>query len=123
MKRVLLILAGSFSLGLGILGIALPGLPTTPFVLLAAGCFAKASPALHSQLVGNRFFGPMIRDWERHHSLPVRVKCLSTAMMLLMIGFSIWQLAAEPWLQLAILTLGLIGVVVVWRIPTRQSSS
>ncbi|NBD20342.1 DUF454 family protein [Aquabacterium fontiphilum] len=120
LRRHLLVLAGLVSLGLAGLGVALPGLPTTPFVLLAAGCFAKASPRLHTWLVNHRWMGPMVRDWEAHRSLPRRIKVLAIAMMVIMVSLSVWQLAGRPWAQGAIALAGVIGVVVVWRIPTRQ---
>jgi uncharacterized protein len=119
LKRTALTLAGILSLGLGLLGAVLPGLPTTPFVLLAAACFAKASPRLHRWLLQQRWLGPMVRDWEAHHSMPLRIKWLASGMMTLMVGVSAWQLAERPGLQAAVLVAGLIGCVVVWRIPTR----
>ena len=62
LHKALLTLAGGIALGLGLLGVVLPGLPTTPFVLLAAACFAKASPRLHQRIVANPLLGPMVRD-------------------------------------------------------------
>lgn len=119
LQRALLVGAGVLSLLLGLLGAVLPGLPTTPFVLLAAACFAKASPRLHQWLVQHRWLGPMVRDWEAHHTLPLRIKWLASGMMALMVGVSAWQLAERPGVQAAVLVAGLIGCVVVWRIPTR----
>lgn len=121
LKRALLVAAGVLSLALGLLGVVLPGLPTTPFVLLAAACFAKTSPRLHLWLTQHRFLGPMVRDWEANRSLPVRVKWVSTSLMLAMVGVSAWQLAGRGWLQALVLGLGLLGAWVVWRIPTRQA--
>ena len=119
LQRALLVGAGVLSLLLGLLGAVLPGLPTTPFVLLAAACFAKASPRLHRWLLQHRWLGPMVRDWEAHHTLPLRIKWLASGMMALMVGASAWQLAERPGVQAAVLVAGLIGCVVVWRIPTR----
>ncbi len=118
--RYTLILAGWVSLGLAVLGAILPGLPTTPFVLLAAACFAKGSPRWHAWLLSNRWLGPMVRDWEAHHALPLKVKWLASVMMSVMVGFSAWRLAGRPGLQLLIVGLALIGLIVVWRIPTRR---
>lgn len=120
LRRALLATAGVIALGLGLLGVVLPGLPTTPFVLLAAACFARASPRLHRWLTRHRFLGPMVRDWEAHRSLPLRVKWIATTMMLGMVLLSAWQFAGRPWLQAALLVLGLVGAGVVWRIPTRR---
>lgn len=122
-RRLALVAAGGLSLLLGLLGAVLPGLPTTPFVLLAAACFAKASPRLHHRLLTHRWLGPLVRDWEAHRTLPLRVKWLVSGMMTLMVGLSAWQLSARPWLPVLILGLGLIGVIVVWRIPTRKDQA
>lgn len=120
LKRAVLVVAGLLSLLLGLLGAVLPGLPTTPFVLLAAACFAQASPRLHRWLVQHRWLGPMVRDWEAHHTLPLRIKWLASAMIALMVGVSAWQLAERPGVQAAVLVAGLVGCLVVWRIPTRR---
>jgi len=120
LRQALLVAAGLVALGLGLIGVVLPGLPTTPFVLLAAACFARASPRLHCWLTQHRFLGPMVRDWEAHRSLPLRVKWIAISMMGAMVLLSAWQLGGRPWLQGTVLALGLVGAWVVWRIPTRR---
>lgn len=120
LRQALLVAAGLLALGLGLIGVVLPGLPTTPFVLLAAACFAKASPRLHRWLTQHRYLGPMVRDWEAHRSMPLRIKWLSTTLMLTMVALSAWQFMGRPWLQALLIALGLIGAWVVWRIPTRR---
>lgn len=117
--RWLLWLAGTVALGLGIVGVVLPGLPTTPFVLLAAACYAKASPRLHRWLRAHRLFGPMVRDWEEHRSLTRRTKRFAQGTMLVMVGISAWGLRERPLLLAVVLVAALIGVWVVARIPTR----
>ena len=127
MVRWLLWAAGSLALGLGLLGVVLPGLPTTPFVLLAAACYAKASPRLHAWLLNHRLLGPMLRDWEQHRSLTRRTKTVAVVSMTLMVSLSIWSFRGRLIAQLALVLLGAIGAWVVLRIPTRrpgtQSSS
>jgi uncharacterized membrane protein YbaN (DUF454 family) len=117
--RWLLWLGGTVSLGLGIVGVVLPGLPTTPFVLLAAACYARASPRLHGWLREHRLFGPMVRDWEAHRSLTRRTKRIAQGSMLVMVGISAWGLRDRPVLLAVVLVAALIGVWVVARIPTR----
>ena len=73
--------AGTLALGLGILGIFLPLLPTTPFVLLAAACYARGSERFHQWLLANPTFGPIVREWEDHRSLPYRTKITAIALM------------------------------------------
>ena len=70
------------SLGLGIVGVFVPGLPTTVFVLIAAWAAARGSERLHRWLLAHRRFGPMIRDWQAHGAVGRRAKWLATWMML-----------------------------------------
>lgn len=119
--RALLWLAGSLALVLGLVGVVVPGLPTTPFILLAAACYAKASPRLHAWLLNHRLTGPMLRDWEAHRSLTRRTKTIAVVSMLVMVSFSIWSFR-HRWIAQAVLAvLGVVGAWVVLRIPTRRS--
>ncbi len=118
--RWLLWLAGSVALALGLIGVVLPGLPTTPFVLLAAACYAKASPRLHGWLLQHRFLDPMVRDWEAHRSLTRRSKTVAQVSMVVMVGLSAWGLRERPVVLAIVLIAALVGVLVVARIPTRQ---
>jgi len=118
--RMLLWIAGSISLVLGVIGVILPGLPTTPFILLAAACYAKASPRLHAWLLNHRWMGPMLRDWERDHSLTRRTKTVAVVSMMLMVSISIWSFRGRLAVQLVLLVTGLIGAFVVLRLRTRQ---
>ncbi len=81
MFRSLWIFIGLTSLALGIVGAVLPLLPTTPFVLLAAYCFARGSQRLHDRLMANRTFGPLIRNWEQHRAIAPRAKALAVGSM------------------------------------------
>lgn len=74
-------LAGLASLGLGIVGIFLPVLPTTPLVLLAAFCFGKGSPRLRRWILAHRTFGPMVVDWEATGAIPRKVKLWACTVM------------------------------------------
>lgn len=118
--RGLLWIAGSVSLALGLIGVVLPGLPTTPFVLLAAACYAKASPRLHDWMLRHRITGPLLRDWEQHRSLTRRTKQIAVGSMLLMVGVSVWSFDGRAIAQAVLLVLGAIGAWAVLRIPTRK---
>ncbi len=118
--RWLLWLAGTIAFGLALIGVVLPGLPTTPFVLLAAACYARASPRLHQRMRENAWIGPMLRDWETNRSLSRRVKTIALASMSIMVAFSVWTLRWYPALQMLLLATGALGIWVVgWHIPTR----
>ncbi|MFW2356113.1 YbaN family protein [Hydrogenophaga sp.] len=118
--RWLLWLAGSVALVLGLIGVVLPGLPTTPFILLAAACYAKASPRLHGRLLNHRFLGPMVRDWETHRSLTRRSKTVAQVSMVAMVGLSAWGLRERPVVLAIVLIAAAVGVLVVASIPTRK---
>ncbi|EIE49328.1 hypothetical protein C357_19421 [Citreicella sp. 357] len=79
--RIFWIIFGSIALGLGVLGIALPVLPTTPFVLLAAFCYARGSDRMHAWLLRNRVFGPMIADWQAEGAISARARTLAVGSM------------------------------------------
>ncbi|AQR64648.1 hypothetical protein BXU06_05925 [Aquaspirillum sp. LM1] len=113
-------LAGGLALLAGIIGIFLPILPTTPFILLAALCFARSSPRLYGWLLKHRLFGPMIDTWQRHRSIPRRVRWMALASMGFSITLSMVLMQGQPWLQLG---LGLIGVALtigLLRVPVYQ---
>ena len=79
-QHVLRVLGIAF-VGLGFLGVFLPLLPTTPFLLLALACFARSSPAIHDWLISHPILGPYIVDWERDRSIPLTAKIASVIMM------------------------------------------
>lgn len=87
--RLLWLLLGGLFLGLGLLGVVLPVLPTTPFLLLAAGCFAKSSPRLHGWLLAHPVFGPPIRNWEENGAISRRAKRLAVGSMAAVVAVSV----------------------------------
>ena len=87
--RALWLATGGLFLGLGLLGVVLPVLPTTPFLLLAAGCFAKSSPRLHGWLVGHPVFGPPIRNWEENGAISRPAKRLAVGSMAAVFALSL----------------------------------
>ncbi len=120
MVRMVLYACGVVALILGAIGVVLPGLPTTPFVLIAGACFVRASPRAHAWLLKNRTFGPILREWEQHRSIPRRVKRIGLIMMALTGAASLWFLAGKPWLQ-AMVVAGLItGTATVLYFPSRD---
>lgn len=118
--RILFFTSGCLALVLGIIGIVLPVLPTTPFVLLAAYCFAQSSSRFHEWLVKHPLFGPFIHDWQTHRAIPKKAKYLAFSMMTLSCAMLWYRLWATPWLWLAgLLSLVCAGVMVwMWRLPS-----
>ena len=79
--RLLFLFGGTISFSLGFIGIFLPLLPTTPFILLAAYCFSKGSPQLHLWLLRSKPFGELIRNWENYGVIRPRAKALSVILL------------------------------------------
>jgi uncharacterized membrane protein YbaN (DUF454 family) len=108
---------------LGGIGIVLPLLPTTPFILLAAVCFASAWPAMHQRLANSRAFGPMIRKDEGGRYIPVRTKIVAISFTLVSIGVTTLFAVHALWLRvvLGIIALGVTGFL-LW-MPSRPRSA
>ena len=117
-KRTIFFILGWVSIALAILGIPLPILPTTPFVLLAAFFFSKSSERWHKWLFNNKRLGPMVRNWQRHCAISVRAKILATVMMIALFGYTLIYVIVPIWIKILI---SLIGVTVMMFIHTRPS--
>jgi uncharacterized membrane protein YbaN (DUF454 family) len=87
-KNALWVTFGTIFLGLGIIGIALPILPTTPFLLLTAWCYYNGSPRLHNWLINHKWFGEYIRNFQEKKGIPLKAKIISISMLWLTIGIS-----------------------------------
>ena len=111
-------LFGFIFLGLGALGVVLPLLPTTPFVLVSAACFARSSEKWHRWLLANETFGPMIRNWEDKRCISCRVKTIGILTMTLVGGYSVFFAVENPGLKIAGGVLILIGLCFVLFIRT-----
>jgi uncharacterized membrane protein YbaN (DUF454 family) len=105
--RLAYLVTGWMCVGLGLLGAALPLLPTVPFMLLAAACFARASPAVHDWLVNHPRFGPSIRDWRSHGAIGARAKRMAVASMAVSLAIPLALGAA--WYVLAMQAAALTG--------------
>ena len=87
--KLLLIVAGTLFVGLGILGIFLPVLPTTPFLLLAAACYARSSQRFYCWLLNNRWFGVYIKNYRQKKGMPLKIKILTVLLLWLTILVSV----------------------------------
>lgn len=113
-----MILFGSIFLGLGFVGIIVPGLPTTPFLLLAAGCYVRSSDRLYSWLLDHKLFGKYIHNFRETRSISLRSKIISLIVMWVMLGLSIYILIKIIPVKIIIALLGVIGSLVILLIPT-----
>ena len=107
--------AGGASLALGVAGIFLPVLPTTPFILLAAWCFSRSSERLHTWLISHVHLGPIIHAWQVEKAIPRRTRNGILFVLWLSLGFSAWMLA-EPWWIVGLIALGLVPTVILLRL-------
>ena len=115
-QRTLWLLAGASCLLAGIVGIFLPLLPTTPFVLLAAWCFSRGSLRCEAWLLNHPRFGPMVRDWRANRAVPLRAKQLSSAMMAIGSAWAWWVMPPRfGWLP-ALLCAAVAAWL--WSLPT-----
>ena len=104
-------LLAHLSLGLGLLGVLLPGLPTVPFILLAAWAAMRGSPRLHAWLLAHRSFGPMIRNWQDHGAITRRSKVLAIGTMVLA-AVILYFFAPQPWIGWG--ATGIMAIVAIW---------
>ena len=104
------------SLGLGLIGILVPGLPTVPFVLLAAFAAARGSERLHRRLLAHPQFGPMIRDWQAQGAVSRRAKWLATSMMSACAAI-MFLLAPQTWMAATGTSIMALVALWLWRRP------
>lgn len=116
-KRAVLLAAGWLSVGTGLVGVMVPVLPTTCFLLLAGACFAKSSPRAWHWLHDNRVFGRYLRDYREARVIPLRVKAGSLGLLWVTIGVT---LVAVPVLIVRVIILG-VAVLVTAHVATTAS--
>jgi uncharacterized membrane protein YbaN (DUF454 family) len=124
LRRVLLIVAGVMSVGLGVVGAFVPVLPTTPFLLLAAACFTRSSPRLHQWLLGNRILGEYLRRYRSGEGLPLASKLMT--LLVLWAALATSAFVAVPtrlwWARILLLAVGVGVTIHILRIRTRRSA-
>ena len=114
MVRGLYFVGGMLALGLGAIGVVVPLLPTTPFVILAAALFARSSPKMHQKLVSSRVFGPLIIAWNEERRIPRRAKVLATTMIVAFGGFAIIFVASQWWLRVGLIVVFVSVLTWLW---------
>ena len=115
--KLALNIAGVLAVLLGVIGIFLPLLPTTPFLLLAAACFARGSPRMHAYLMGHPVCGPYLRNYHEGRGIPLRAKVIALIMMWGSLGYALWRFE-HLWLRLALLTIGAGVTLYLVRLPS-----
>jgi uncharacterized membrane protein YbaN (DUF454 family) len=113
-----LLLAGFLSVGLGVLGIFLPLLPTVPLLLLAAACFARSSERCHRWLLAHPPHGPLVRCWQEEGAIPRRAKVTAVGLVWVTVPFSAFTLVPPVWGRIALLVVALAVTLYLLRLPT-----
>jgi len=117
--RCILVMLGVISFGLGVLGIFVPGLPTTPFLLLSAFLFFRSSEKLYNWLIHHPRFGAYIRYYRIYKAIPLKTKIYATALMWLMIFISTVFFIEHIVIDIIVIAAGVTGTIVMnFVIPT-----
>jgi len=107
MKRIFLLALGWFCVGAAFVGIFLPGIPTTPFLIVSLWAFAKTSKKFHAWLLKHKRFGPILSNWESHKVVPRKAKILMVILQIFAVIFFHYSL------QNIYLTAGLVIVLII----------
>jgi len=116
LQNHLLITLGWFFVILGIIGIALPVLPTTPFLIVALAFFSKSSPRFHQMLLNNKWFGPGLKQWEETKTLSRKTKRKATLLITMTFAVSIIILNDRAYLQMMLVGIAIVLLFFIWRI-------
>lgn len=123
MKKVLLMIIGSISLVFGIIGIIIPVLPTTPFLLLSLACFVKSSDKLYRFILNNKYLAPYIEDYMEGRGVPKKAKNKAILLIWITIGFSVIFIINEMMLRLFLLTIASTVSIYICTRPTPDIKS
>lgn len=118
--RAACIAGGVLCVGLAVVGMVLPLVPTTPFLLLAAALFFRGSRRMYHWLLSNRYFGHIIRDFRAGQGIPRRAKHAALLLLWLTIGVSLVFTAGAVWVQLLLLAIALGVTIYLARLPVRN---
>jgi hypothetical protein len=112
--------AGWIAVGIGSVGLVVPGLPTTVFFIIAAACFSRSSPRFEQWVLSRPGIGPMVRDYRSGLGMPRRAKVAAIVSIVVVCGLSAFVARGRPWLSALIAAAGIAGVAwIAWRVPTK----
>ena len=119
MQIFLLKMTGIFFVGLAGLGVVLPLLPTTPFLLVATACFAKSSPRFHQKLLDNKVFGPLITNWRETRSIPKKAKVIALLSIILTMIYSSYFIE-NTYVKISFILFMMIPIIFIARLPLSE---
>ena len=123
LQNHLLIVLGWLSVVLGLIGVFLPILPTTPFLILALALFSKSSPRFHRMLLNNRWFGPTLKQWEETKTLSRKTKYKASFLIVIAFSVSIAILHNRIQLQLLLVGIAMVLLFFIWRIKEEPNTT
>lgn len=122
LKKFLWIFLGLLFVGLGAIGVVVPGLPTTPFLILAAACFIRSSQKLYDWLIQNKTFGPYLKDYREGKGIPKKAKILAVSMIIIFVSYSVFFAIENPTIKWVVGCLGLVGLFyVLFKVPVGKN--
>ena len=121
MKKALFITLGTISLLIGIIGIIVPGLPTTTFLLITAALYVRSSEKLYTWLLNHRILGRYIKEYRKNKAISKKTKIYSISIMWVMILLSAFVFIDINYVRIILLACGIAGTVVILRVPTLKA--
>lgn len=119
--RWLYVIGGTVSLVLGLIGLFLPIVPTTPFLLLTAFCYARGSERFYFWLLTNKYFGSYIRAWRNNEGIPIKVKVYALALLWYVLAMSAFLVVPLWSVRILFFLVGAGVTIYIVRLPTRRS--
>lgn len=120
--KILLVIIGSLSLVVGTIGIVVPGLPTTTFLLISAACYVRSSEKLYNWLIDHKIFGKFIRDYRLYKGMPFKSKVIALLSMWSMMSISILFFIENIVIKIIVVFCGIIGTAVILYVRTINGS-
>lgn len=122
-SKLFFVLVGHLSLGLGLVGIVVPLLPTTPFLLLAAACYMRGSEPLYNRLINHHLLGPYITRYREGKGIPMKLKVTLLVLIWITIPLSAFFLVQQLYVRLALLAIAMVVSAMIGRLPTLSEAS
>ena len=121
--KYLFLAAGFISMIFGFIGMFLPILPTTPFMILAAFCFSKSSEKLHKWLLSRPHIGKLITDWEKHGVIRMKAKIYSTIVIIPLFSYTLIFVNVNNWIKALLVLIALAVLSFIWSRPSKPLKS
>ena len=121
--RLVLIITGWLFVALGFIGVFLPVMPTTIFLIIAAACFARSSEKFYNWLLSNKYFGKFIRDYREKKGMPLRAKIIAITMLNIVIGYSAFVAIDTLWVKILLIVIAVSVTSYILSIKTLREDS